>query len=215
MLHRWETTSRIVESGLIVIVRADSPEQAVRIAEATLSGGASAIEITYTVPGATEVIKQLVDTYRGKDLIIGAGTVLDPETARMAILAGAQFIVGPSFNPDTVRMCNRYQIPVMPGVTTLNEAVSALEAGADILKFFPGSEFNPSVIKAIRGPLPYAPLMPTGGVNLDNVGEWIRNGSVAVGVGGSLTAGAKSGDYQGITSLTKQYVAKIREARQE
>lgn len=215
MLHRWETASRIVESGLIVIVRADSPEQAVRIAEATLSGGASAIEITYTVPGATEVIKQLVDTYRGKDLIIGAGTVLDPETARMAILAGAQFIVGPSFNPDTVRMCNRYQIPVMPGVTTLNEAVSALEAGADILKFFPGSEFNPSVIKAIRGPLPYAPLMPTGGVNLDNVGEWIRNGSVAVGVGGSLTAGAKSGDYQGITSLTKQYVAKIREARQE
>ncbi len=215
MLNRWETTSRIVESGLIVIVRADSPEQAVRIAEATLSGGASAIEITYTVPGATEVIKQLVDTYRGKDLIIGAGTVLDPETARMAILAGAQFIVGPNFNPDTVRMCNRYQIPVMPGVTTLNEAVRALEAGADILKFFPGSEFSPSVIKAIRGPLPYAPLMPTGGVNLDNVGEWIRNGSVAVGVGGSLTAGAKSGDYQGITSLTKQYVAKIREARQE
>ncbi len=215
MLNRWETTSRIVESGLIVIVRADSPEQAVRIAEATLSGGASAIEITYTVPGATEVIKQLVDTYRGKDLIIGAGTVLDPETARMAILAGAQFIVGPNFNPDTVRMCNRYQIPVMPGVTTLNEAVRALEAGADILKFFPGSEFSPSVIKAIRGPLPYAPLMPTGGVNLDNVGEWIRNGSVAVGVGGSLTAGAKSGDYQGITSLTKQYVAKIREARRE
>ncbi len=215
MLNRWETTSRIVESGLIVIVRADSPEQAVRIAEATLSGGASAIEITYTVPGATEVIKQLVDTYRGKDLIIGAGTVLDPETARMAILAGAQFIVGPNFNPDTVRMCNRYQIPVMPGVTTLNEAVRALEAGADILKFFPGSEFSPSVIKAIRGPLPYAPLMPTGGVNLDNVGEWIRNGSVAVGVGGSLTAGAKIGDYQGITSLTKQYVAKIREARQE
>jgi 2-dehydro-3-deoxyphosphogluconate aldolase/(4S)-4-hydroxy-2-oxoglutarate aldolase len=215
LLNRWETTSRIVESGLIVIVRADSPEQAVRIAEATLSGGASAIEITYTVPGATEVIKQLVDTYRGKDLIIGAGTVLDPETARMAILAGAQFIVGPNFNPDTVRMCNRYQIPVMPGVTTLNEAVRALEAGADILKFFPGSEFSPSVIKAIRGPLPYAPLMPTGGVNLDNVGEWIRNGSVAVGVGGSLTAGAKIGDYQGITSLTKQYVAKIREARQE
>lgn len=215
MLHRWETTSRIVESGLIVIVRADSPEQAVGIAEATMSGGARAIEITYTVPGATEVIKQLVDTYQGKDLIIGAGTVLDPETARMAILAGAQFVVGPNFSPETVRMCNRYQIPVMPGVTTLNEAVSALEAGADILKFFPGSEFHPSIIKAIRGPLPYAPLMPTGGVNLDNVGEWIRNGCVAVGVGGSLTAGAKNGDYQGITSLTQRYVAKIREARQE
>lgn len=214
MLHRWETTGRIVESGLVVIVRADSPEQAVRIGEATLSGGARAIEITYTVPGATEVIRQLVDTYRGKDLIVGAGTVLDPETARMAILAGAQFVVGPNFNPDTVRMCNRYQIPVMPGITTLNEAVSALEAGADILKLFPGSQFHPSIVKAIRGPLPYAPLMPTGGVNLDNVGEWIRNGCVAVGVGGSLTAGAKSGDYQGITSLTQQYVAKIREARQ-
>lgn len=213
MQHKWEVTKALADSGLVIVVRAESPKQAIKIVEATSQGGARAIEITYTVPGATEVIRELVNQFQNTDLIIGAGTVLDPETARMAIMAGARFVVGPNLNPDVVRLCNRYQIPVIQGVSTVNEAVSALELGTDILKFFPGDGFNPRVIKSILGPLPFAPFMPTGGISLENVGDWIKAGCVSVGVGGSLTKGAKTGDYAAITSLTKQFLERIVEAR--
>jgi 2-dehydro-3-deoxyphosphogluconate aldolase/(4S)-4-hydroxy-2-oxoglutarate aldolase len=173
----------------------------------------AAIEITFTVPGAADTIKDLVNTYKSGEIIIGAGTVLDPETARIAILAGAQYIVSPCINLETIKLCNRYQIPIMPGAATIKEIVEAMEAGADVVKVFPGETLGPTFVKAVKGPLPQAPLMPTGGVSLDNVAEWIKAGCVAVGVGGNLTAGAKKGDYQSITDIAQQFVAKIRAAR--
>ena len=213
MIPKLNTLQKIMDCGLVAVVRAESSEQAFKIADACIAGGVAAIEITFTVPGAAELIKDLCEKYTSGEIIIGAGTVLDSETARIAILAGAQYIVSPSFNAETIRLCNRYQIPVMPGCMTLREVVEAMEAGADVIKVFPGETFGSGFIKAIKGPIPQAPLMPTGGVGLDNVGEWIKAGCVAVGVGGNLTGGAKKGDYESITTIAKQFIAKIREAR--
>ena len=212
MSNKWEVLKKITDSGLVVVVRAGDADEAKRITEACLKGGAAAIEITYTVPGATQVIEELEKEYQN-EIIIGAGTVLDPETARIALLSGAQYVVSPYLSEETLKLCNRYQVPCMPGVMTVERVVKAMELGADILKVFPGEAFGPKIIKAIKGPLPQASLMPTGGVSLDNVGEWVKAGAVAVGVGGSLTASAKSGDYKTITSLAKQFVGKIKEAR--
>lgn len=213
MIPKLKLLGRLLESGVVAVVRAENAEQAKKIAEACIKGGVAAIEITFTVPGAAEVIKELTETYTSGQLILGAGTVLDPETARIAILAGAQYIVCPSLNVGTIRLCNRYQVPCMPGAQTVREIVEAMEAGADIIKVFPGETLGPSFVKAVRGPLPQAPLMPTGGVSLENVTEWIKAGCVAVGVGGNLTAGAKKGDYQSIADLGKQFVEKVRHAR--
>jgi 2-dehydro-3-deoxyphosphogluconate aldolase/(4S)-4-hydroxy-2-oxoglutarate aldolase len=205
--------TRIQESGIVAVVRAENSDQARRIAEACLEGGVAAIEVTFTVPGAQKVIEDLAAAYSGGEMILGAGTVLDPETARIAMLSGAQYVVSPYLNVDTIRMCNRYRIPCMPGVMTIREVVEALEAGADIVKLFPGEAFGPKMIKAINGPVPQARIMPTGGVDVDNVHEWIKAGAVACGAGGSLTGGAKTGDYASITKIGKQFVSKIREAR--
>lgn len=213
MLVKEEVLFHIRESGLVAVVRAESAEQAEKIADALVAGGTAAIEITFTVPGAVDVIKALAAQYQSGEMIIGAGTVLDAETARAAILAGAQYVVSPCLNVEMVKLCNRYRVACMPGAMTLKETVEALEAGADVVKIFPGELFGPAIIKAIKGPLPYAPLMPTGGVSLDNAAEWIRAGSVAVGVGSTLTAGAKTGDYAAITNTAKQFIERIKEAR--
>ncbi|HEY3378644.1 MAG TPA: bifunctional 2-keto-4-hydroxyglutarate aldolase/2-keto-3-deoxy-6-phosphogluconate aldolase [Armatimonadota bacterium] len=208
-----KTLQRISDGGLVAVVRAESEEQALKIAAACAEGGVAALEITYTVPGATRVIERLAQEYAGRDMLIGAGTVLDPETARTAILAGAQFIVSPYLNVDVVRMCNRYDILSTPGVMTIKEVVEALDAGAPVLKAFPGEVLGPAFIKAVRGPIPHAKIIPTGGVALENVDQWIKAGCVAVGVGGNLTAGAKTGDYASITQVAKQFVEKIAQAR--
>ena len=213
MIPKLETLRRITDAGLVAVVRAESPEQAARVADAVLEGGCPAVEMTFTVPGAHRVIEALAARYKPSELVLGAGTVLDPETARIAILSGASYVVSPSLNPETVRLCNRYQVPVMPGAMTVREVVEAMEAGADIVKLFPGEAFGPSIIRAIKGPLPQAPLMPTGGVDLSNVAEWIAAGAVAVGAGGSLTGGAKTGDYAGVTRAARAFIEKIREAR--
>jgi len=215
MASKEQIVAKIKESGLVAVVRAESSEQAFRITDACIAGGVAAIEIAFTVPGAAEVIKDLAKKYRSGEIIVGAGTVLDPETARTAILAGAQYIVSPCLNVETVKLCKRYQIACMPGAMTVKEAVECMEAGADVIKIFPGELFGPAIIKAIKGPLPQAEMMPTGGVSLDNVSEWIKAGAVAVGVGGNLTAGAKKGDYESITAIAKQFIEKIKEARKK
>ena len=202
-----------MKAGLSQLSGLESAEQAKRIADACIDGGVAAIEMTFTVPGAAEVIRELADTYRSGEIIIGAGTVLDPETARIAILAGAQYVVSPCLNIDTVKLCNRYQVACMPGAGSTREIIEAMEAGADIIKVFPGETLGPGFIKAVKGPLPQASLMPTGGVSLDNAGDWIKAGCVALGVGGNLTAGAKKGDYPSITTLAKQFMTRIGEAR--
>jgi 2-dehydro-3-deoxyphosphogluconate aldolase / (4S)-4-hydroxy-2-oxoglutarate aldolase len=211
-IAKIEVLRKIVASGLVSVIRAESHDQAERIADACTQGGVGAVEITYTVPRATSVIEHLAKKFSG-DIALGAGTVLDPETARIAILAGAQFVVSPSLNPETARLCNRYQIPYMPGAATIREVIEAMECGADIVKVFPGETLGPAFVKAVKGPLPQASLMPTGGVTLENVGEWIKAGSVAIGVGSNLTAGAKTGDFSSITQLARQFVEKIKEAR--
>lgn len=213
MARKEQIITSIKEAGLVAVVRAENSEQAFKIANACIEGKVAAIEITFTVPGAQDVIKDLAKKYSGGEIIIGAGTVLDAETARTAILAGAQYVVSPCLNVETVKLCNRYQVACMPGAMTIKEVVECMEAGADIVKIFPGELFGPAIIKAIKGPVPQAQMMPTGGVSLDNVVDWIRAGAVAVGVGGSLTAGAKKGDYASITSTARQFLGKIREAR--
>lgn len=213
MIPKLDILRRITEAGLVAVVRAETSDQALRVAEAVLSGGCPAVEVTFTVPGAHKVIESLAARYKPSELILGAGTVLDPETARIAILSGATYVVSPSLNVETVRLCNRYQVPVMPGVMTIRDVVEAMECGADIIKLFPGEAFGPSLIKAIRGPLPQAPLMPTGGVDVKNVGEWIKAGAVAVGAGSSLTGGAKSGDFAAVTRTAREFIERIKEAR--
>ena len=211
-IAKLEVLGKIVDSGLVCVIRAEGPEQASRIAEACALGGAAALEITFTVPGASVVIEHLANNFAGR-ILVGAGTVLDPETARIAILSGAQYVVSPCVNPETARLANRYQIPYMPGAGTIGEVVQAMECGADIVKVFPGEILGPAFVKAVKGPLPQASLMPTGGVSLENVSEWIGAGAVAVGVGGHLTVGAKTGDYASITRLARELIGKIKEAR--
>lgn len=213
MIEKLETLRRITEVGVVAVVRADNSEMAEKISKACIEGGISAIEVTFTTPGADKVISTLKEKFSNDELIVGAGTVLDSETARIAILAGAKYIVSPGFDLETAKLCNRYQIPYMAGCMTITEIIKAMEAGVDIVKLFPGSAYGPSIVKDIKAPLPQAPIMPTGGVSLDNVDQWIKNGCVAVGVGGSLTAGAKTGNYEEITRLSKEFVAKVKEAR--
>jgi 2-dehydro-3-deoxyphosphogluconate aldolase/(4S)-4-hydroxy-2-oxoglutarate aldolase len=210
---KLKVLSRVVDSGLVAIVRTDSPDQASRIADACAQGGVAALEVTFTVPGAAAVISDLARRYKPEEITIGAGTVLDPETARIAILAGAQFLVSPSVNAETARLANRYQIPYMPGACSVRDVVDAMECGADIVKVFPGETLGPTFIKAVMAPLPQASLMPTGGVTVENAGTWIKAGAVALGVGGNLIAGAKTGDFQSITDLARRFIETIREAR--
>lgn len=207
-MRKYEVLQRIEEVGVVAVVRAENSEKAKKIALACMAGGVDSIEITFTVPGAHKVIEALTLEF-GDTLLVGAGTVLDSETARIAILAGAKYIVSPAFDLDTAKLCNRYQIPYMPGCMTLKEMITAMEAGADIIKVFPGSAFGPDFIKAIKGPLPQAVLMPTGGVSLDNVDQWIENGCVAVGVGGNLTKGTS----EEMTKAAKEFVDKVKEVR--
>ena len=204
---------KITECGIIAVLRTDSAQHAVKIADACAEAGITAIEVTFTVPGALRVIRKLISAYNKDEVIIGAGTVLDPETARSAILEGASYIVSPCFNHETVKMCNRYQIACMPGAMTIREVVECMVAGADIVKVFPGELFGPRIVKAIKGPLPYAKLVPTGGINLDNVADWIKAGSLAVGVGSVLTGAAEDEDYKRVTQIGKQFIEKIKEAR--
>lgn len=211
-MQKFNVINGICQTGVVAVVRAENAEQGIEISKACLAGGINAIELTFTVPNADEVIKTLVKQF-GQEMLIGAGTVLDSETARIAILAGAQYIVSPGFDLATAKLCNRYQVPYMAGCMTITEIITAMEAGVDIVKVFPGNVYGPDFIKAVKGPLPQANIMPTGGVSLDNVERWIKNGCVAVGVGSDLTAPAKTGDYAGVTELARQFVEKVAAAR--
>jgi 2-dehydro-3-deoxyphosphogluconate aldolase/(4S)-4-hydroxy-2-oxoglutarate aldolase len=212
-MKRSQVINKIVENGIVAVIRAESKEQGQKVVEAVLKGGITLIEITMTVPGAADIIKELAETYKGRDVLIGAGTVLDPETARICILAGAQFVVSPYFDAETVRLCNRYSIAVMPGVMTVKEAIGALELGVEILKVFPGNVFGPAIISSFKGPLPQGNFMPTGGVSLSNVKDWFAAGAVAVGTGGDLVKGAKTGDYALVTETAAKFVEAVKLAR--
>ncbi|MEH7491801.1 bifunctional 4-hydroxy-2-oxoglutarate aldolase/2-dehydro-3-deoxy-phosphogluconate aldolase [Neobacillus niacini] len=214
-MKKLSILSKLADCGVVAVVRADSKEEAVKISEACVEGGIQGIEVTFTVQGADEVIKELASLYKDNgDVVIGAGTVLDATTARIAILAGAEFVVSPAFDAEAAKLCNLYQVPYMPGCMTITEIKQALEAGVDIVKLFPGNAFGPDFVKSVKAPLPQVNIMPTGGVDLNNVEQWIKNGCVAVGVGGNLVAPAKTGEYEKITEYAKQYVAKVQAARE-
>ncbi|MDD3109362.1 MAG: bifunctional 2-keto-4-hydroxyglutarate aldolase/2-keto-3-deoxy-6-phosphogluconate aldolase [Eubacteriales bacterium] len=212
-MNKLEVLKRLTDCGVVAVVRAENGEQAVKIAEACIKAGIIGIEFTFTVPGAVEIIRTMSARYKPEEIIIGAGTVMDPETARAAILAGAHFVVSPCLNTETVRLCLRYQIACMAGAMTVKEAVECMESGADIIKIFPGNLFGPAIIKAIHGPLPQARMMPTGGVSAENAGEWIKAGAVAVGAGSDLTRGAKTGDYEAIVEAGRKMIEEVRRAR--
>ena len=209
-MKKFEIYQAGKEEGVVVVIRGDSVEQAIKTVEACYAGGIKIMEVTFTVPNADQIIKTLAEKYKGTDMIVGAGTVLDPETARAAILAGAQFVVSPALNVETIKLCNRYGVAVMSGIFTPTEAITALEYGVDILKLFPGDVATPKGLKALKGPLPQANIMPTGGVSLENVEEWFKAGAYAVGAGSFITKGAKTGDYKAVEDISREFVNKVK-----
>jgi 2-dehydro-3-deoxyphosphogluconate aldolase/(4S)-4-hydroxy-2-oxoglutarate aldolase len=208
--------SRIVNSGVVAVMRAPSGEMLADVAEALLAGGVEAIEVTFTVARAHRVLEQVADRL-GDRVLLGAGTVLDSETARIALLAGAEFIVAPTVNLEVIRLCQRYDKAVMPGALTPTEVLTAWESGADIVKVFPSDLTGPKYLKALHGPLPQVRLMPTGGVNLETAADFLRAGACALGIGGALVEkkAVAAGDMQRIQSLAQQYVQIVRETRGE
>lgn len=211
-MNKQELLQKMCENGVVAVIRADSIEQALEASKACARGGIGALEITYTVKGADKVIEALASD-ESVNSIIGAGTVLDAITARESILKGAKFIVSPSFDMEVCDVCNLYKVPYFSGCLTPTEVVNALRHGVDIVKIFPGSLVGPSYLKAIHGPLPHAQLMPSGGVELDNIKDWIKNGAVAVSAGSSLLKGMKEGDYQQIEERAKAFVEEVKKAR--
>jgi len=212
-MKKLRLIKQIHDAGVVAVLRGESPEEVVEVAKRAIEGGIKVIEVTMTVPFATEAITKLAKMYSSEDpqadnyAIIGAGTVLDSETARLTILAGAEFVVSPGFDRDTIMLCNRYRVPVMPGAVTVHDIVASLELGVDVIKLFPGNLYSPSVIPSLKGPLPQANIMPTGGVNLDNLHEWIKAGAFAVGIGSDLTKDAlKSGNLDLISEKARAYI---------
>jgi 2-dehydro-3-deoxyphosphogluconate aldolase/(4S)-4-hydroxy-2-oxoglutarate aldolase len=189
-------------TGVIAIMRTQSSEQLLQAADAIREGGVRAIEVTMTTPGALSVIEKAVGRY-GADVLFGAGTVLDAESARAAILAGAQFVVAPTLNLDLITLCRRYSVPAVPGAYTPTEALAAWEHGASMVKIFPAGTGGPGYIKAIRAPLPQVELVPVGGVTIDNTAEFVRAGAAAVGVGSALIS-QKLLDEQAFPTLTER-----------
>lgn len=209
--------SSIIEIGVVPVVRTSSAESAVKAIEAIYRGGIRAAEITMTVPGALKALERLADQF-GDQIVLGAGTVLDPETARACMLAGAQFFVTPSLNLATIEMAKRYSKPIMPGALTPTEVLTAWEHGADAVKVFPcGAMGGAKYIKALKAPFPHIEMIPTGGVNLETTADFLRAGACAVAVGGELIDAKtiQEGKYEVFEARAKQYLEQVRNARTE
>jgi 2-dehydro-3-deoxyphosphogluconate aldolase / (4S)-4-hydroxy-2-oxoglutarate aldolase len=214
-MNKSEVLNKIREIGVVPVVRASSADEALRVVDAIREGGVPVLEITMTVPGAVQVIEEIVKRH-GNDVLVGAGTVLDPETARACILAGAQFVVSPALNLDTIEMCRRYSIGIMPGALTPTEVITAWQAGADVVKVFPcGAMGGASYLKSLKAPFPQVELIPTGGVSLKTAADFIAAGAMALGVGADLvdTKAIKEGNPSKVTEAARQYVEIVRQAR--
>lgn len=201
-MRKHEILTQLTESKVVAVIRGESAEEAVQLTKAAVEGGIRAIELTYTTPQVQKAFEELQDM----DALLGAGTVLDPETARHAILLGAKFIVSPHFSEEVAIVCNRYGIPYLPGCMTIREMVKALESGCDVLKLFPANNFDSSFIKSVKGPLPHVQIMPTGGINAANMKEWLDAGAVSVGVGSDLNKAYKTGGYEAVVEASKKYI---------
>jgi len=214
-MKKAEVLEQIVASGVVAVIRMKDKKRLARVIEAVRSGGVKCIEITMTVPGAVEVIRELVSSVP-KDVLIGAGTVTTRETALKVIDAGAAFVVGPVFNPEIVELCNQRDVAVMPGCFSPTEIFSAWSAGADIIKVFPATSLGPKYFKDVHGPFPEIRLMPTGGVTIDNVGDWIKAGAVAVGIGSDLLdkKAIEEERYEVLTERARRMVQNFLQAKQ-
>lgn len=206
---------RVLNTGIVAIIRAPSGELLVDVAEALSAGGIDVMEVTFTIPGAIRVLEQVSEKL-GDRVLLGAGTVLDTETARAAILAGAEFIVSPSTNIDVIGVCKRYSKLSMPGAFTPTEVIAAWQAGADIVKIFPSDVHGPKYLKALRGPYPQVRMMPTGGVTLETAADFLKAGACALGIGGSLVEARALADRDltRIETLSRRFVDAVRQARE-
>jgi 2-dehydro-3-deoxyphosphogluconate aldolase / (4S)-4-hydroxy-2-oxoglutarate aldolase len=214
-MNKSEVLRQIVEVGVVPVVRAQSADEAMRAVEAIMEGGISVLEITMTVPGAVRLIEEVARRY-DSDAIVGAGTVLDAETARACILAGAQFVVSPALDLQTIACCHRYSVVVLPGAMTPTEVLTAWTAGADMVKVFPASALGgASYIKNLKAPLPQIEMVPTGGVSLTTAADFIKAGATALGVGSDLvdTRALREGNDRLITERARQFIEIVREAR--
>jgi 2-dehydro-3-deoxyphosphogluconate aldolase/(4S)-4-hydroxy-2-oxoglutarate aldolase len=213
-MSRHADLTQVLDRGAVAIIRASSGELLVDVSKAIYAGGLDVIEVTFTVPGVLDILAQ-TKRELGDKILLGAGTVLDTESARAAILAGAEFIVTPTVNTDVIDLCNRYDKLIMTGAFTPTEVLTAWEAGADIIKVFPAFVGGPAYLKALHGPLPQIPLMPTGGVDLETLPAYLKAGACAVGLGSSLVTSqmVEAGDLDGIQRLTAEYMGKIKELR--
>ena len=203
-MNKYLTVNALTSTKIVAVIRGKDASEATELSKAAVEGGIKAIELTYTTP-------QIEDTFRalkGLDVLLGAGSVLDSETARHAILNGAKFIVSSHFVEDVAKLCNRYGIPYMPGCMSIREMASALELGCDILKLFPAGHFDPSFIKAVNGPLSNVKIMPTGGINLNNIEEWLNAGAVAIGIGSDLNKAYQNGGHEAVVKLSEKYIEK-------
>jgi 2-dehydro-3-deoxyphosphogluconate aldolase/(4S)-4-hydroxy-2-oxoglutarate aldolase len=210
-----EVLAKIVDEGVVPVIRVASAAEAFEVAKAIRDGGISVIEITFSVPGALDVMKEVTQKF-GKEVLLGAGTVLDPETARAALLSGAKFIVTPTLNLSVVKMCKRYSAVVIPGTLTPTEILTAWEAGSDLVKVFPIAQVGgPAYIRALKGPLPHIPLVPTGGVNVQNAGEFIKAGAAAIAAGGELVDKKAVAEkrFSVIAENARMFVAEVKKAR--
>jgi 2-dehydro-3-deoxyphosphogluconate aldolase / (4S)-4-hydroxy-2-oxoglutarate aldolase len=212
-MYRWQVVERIVAGGVIPVIRARSSAEARDLSMAIADGGVASLELTLTVPGAIHVIAELAPLCRDRGMLLGAGTVLDAESARACILAGAQFLVTPGLFPEVIRMGHRYGVPVIAGCQTTTEIAEALSAGADLIKCFPGNTLGPAFVRAVRAALPQAPCIPTGGVSLATIPDWIAAGCVAVGVGSELTAKVSEG-HGAVTAHAVRFVETVRQCRE-
>ncbi|MFJ7736184.1 bifunctional 2-keto-4-hydroxyglutarate aldolase/2-keto-3-deoxy-6-phosphogluconate aldolase [Lysinibacillus sp. NPDC097287] len=206
MLPKHDVLQQLIDEKIVAVIRGGTAEEAVQVAKSAIRGGIRAIELTYTTPEVGQVLNQLAD----EEVIVGAGTVLDSETARHAILHGAKFIVSPNFQKSIAALCNRYAVPYLPGCMTISEMVKAMESGCDIIKLFPANQFEPSFISSVQGPLPYVRIMPTGGISLKNINEWLDAGAVAVGIGSDLTKAYRAGGELAVKQLAAEYVTIIK-----
>lgn len=208
-MAKIDTINRIKQLGIVPVIRASNKEEAIDYCLGLIDGGINVLEITFTIPDAINVFKE-IKSNTPEDTLIGAGTVLDETTARLAILEGAKFIVSPSFDKNVAQLCNKYQVPYIPGCITPTEMMTAIEYGVDVIKLFPGSMVGPSYIKAIHGPMPFVNIMPTGGVNYDNLQDWFDAGAFAVGAGSNLVNGSR----EEMASRSKRYLERIEQIRE-
>jgi 2-dehydro-3-deoxyphosphogluconate aldolase/(4S)-4-hydroxy-2-oxoglutarate aldolase len=213
-MSKQQIIERMLNPGVVAVIRADSSEQLMDVAKALEAGGVTAMEVTMTTPNAIDVIRA-VRQEMGDRVLMGVGTVLDTETCRAALLAGAQFVVTPVMKPDVIALCNRYSVPIVAGAYTPTEALTAHEAGADFIKIFPADGLGPNYIKALKAPLPQLQIIPTGGVDVDTAGEFIKAGCAAVAAGGSLVGKdvLKSRDWAKLTETARAFVRAVAAAR--